>query len=278
MYQRQELFANVSPEDMPSTLNACALPEKEEYTDDEGDRLRECLVLREQGKSYDEIAQMFQQNGLFLSREHQSSEVEPQQKGKKTKNGRKPAPKPLDFIELLSCAKELLGTGIPPKEAIKLLETCGLSADAEQYSQPECDRFLEACDLHKNQGKTHTEISAHFGLSLEAPETDLLQQVDDATDLIQEEVSAATDEMVQQKAEEHALNDYRRYVGHYAQALRSGRKVQEFLNDFRSYSKDRLEGKPQQVRLKSATPILILPSDTTSMNSSENSSNGMTNE
>jgi len=272
MYQRHELFGDLPSDDVSASLNACDLAEKDEYTEDELYRFRECRQMVEQkGKTYKEVAELFQRNGVIPNTQPQANKedqiIEPgfQSKVKKPKNDKKPVAKLLDFFELISVSSKLLGSRVLPKEAIKIMEACGLSADAEQYNQEECDRFLEACNLHKNQGKTHTE-------------TDLLQQVDDATDLIQEEVSAATDEIVQQKAEEHALNDYRRYVGHYAQALRSGRKVQEFLNDLRSYSKDRLEGKPQQVRLKSATPVLSLPSDTTSTNSSENSSNGMTNE
>ncbi len=35
MYQSTELFANLSPEDITATLEACALPDKGEYVDDE---------------------------------------------------------------------------------------------------------------------------------------------------------------------------------------------------------------------------------------------------
>ena len=52
MYQRHELNADLSPEDISLTLKACGLPEKDEYTEDEADRFKECRSLIAEGKTY----------------------------------------------------------------------------------------------------------------------------------------------------------------------------------------------------------------------------------
>ncbi len=80
MYQREELFANLSPEESTATLQACAIAEAQEYTDDEADRIKEARAQIEQGKTYEEVAVYFQ------------AEVEQSQangKGKKSPKGKK---------------------------------------------------------------------------------------------------------------------------------------------------------------------------------------------
>ena len=59
MYQKHELFGELSSVDIAETLKACALEQKDEYIEDEADRFRECRVLIEQGRNYKQAAAQF---------------------------------------------------------------------------------------------------------------------------------------------------------------------------------------------------------------------------
>ncbi|PSB45488.1 hypothetical protein C7B80_16655 [Cyanosarcina cf. burmensis CCALA 770] len=67
-----------------------------------------------------------------------------------------------EMPQLLSLASEQCGTRISLTQAVRLLEVCGL-ADKDRYTPEEVERFLEACNLLKGQGKTMAEVAAHFG-------------------------------------------------------------------------------------------------------------------
>jgi len=167
MYQRHELFANLSPEDTAATLKACGLPEKDEYMEDEADRFRECRSLIEQGKSYKQAAAHFRQQD---------------KKHKQQTGASEPEAKSLDISELLAFASGQCGSRVSLKEAVQILAVCGLP-DSEQYTPDECDRFLEACALLKQQGKSDEEVAEHFGVkgTSELGLNHLLEQIGDST-------------------------------------------------------------------------------------------------
>ncbi len=164
-YTKQNLqtLHNLSPEDTNQTLAAAKLPlDKETYTEEEiqlGFDVIRGYFNSGQAVDYATAVELFAQEVAVT----QLIEPDTQAKTDRLQNDKKATTKTLDFPELLSFAKDLLGCSIPPKEAIKLLEACGLSADAEHYNQEECDRFLEACDLLKHQNKSYEEVAAHFG-------------------------------------------------------------------------------------------------------------------
>ena len=66
--------------------------------------------------------------------------------------------------ELLTLAGEQVGTRISLIEAGKILSACGLP-DKEEYTSVECEVFVKACTLIKQQGKTYQEVAAHFGIT-----------------------------------------------------------------------------------------------------------------
>jgi hypothetical protein len=68
-----------------------------------------------------------------------------------------------DSAQLLSLASKQVGTPITLIEAGKILSACGLP-DLGDYTPQQCDRFIEACTLIKQQGKTCQEIAIHFGV------------------------------------------------------------------------------------------------------------------
>ena len=132
MYQRHELNVGLSPEDISKTLKACDLPEKDEYTEDEADRFKECRSLIEQGKSYKQAsAQMKTQDKSTQETDESESEVEL-----------------LDISELLARASKQCKTRIPLAEVIQILANCGLH-DKDEYTSLEGDHFIEACKLIK---------------------------------------------------------------------------------------------------------------------------------
>ena len=148
MRQRDEVFSNLNSEQIGSTLEACSLEDKQEFTEDEFARIQYCRSLVEQqGKTYKQAAAQFRkQDKLKQTGDVQLDTNE------------------LEISELLTLANEQAGTRISLIEAGKILAACGLP-DKEQYTSVECDHFVEACTLIKQQGKTDQEVAAHFGIT-----------------------------------------------------------------------------------------------------------------
>lgn len=149
MYQRAELFSTLQQEDISSTLSACTLPDKQEYTESEADRFRECLDLIGQGKSYKQVAAHFRRIDKNLKPQNGQDEVDTTEAM-------------LEISELLALAGQQCGTRISLKEAAVILDSCGLP-DTDFYSSEDGERFLEVCNLIKKQNKTHEEVAEHFG-------------------------------------------------------------------------------------------------------------------
>lgn len=148
MRQRDEVFSNLDSEQIGSTLEACSLEDKQEFTEDEFARIQHCRSLVEQqGKTYKQAAAQFRK----------------QDKVKQTGDAQ-PDTNSLELSELLTLASDQVGTRISLIEAGKILSACGLP-DKEQYTGVECDHFIEACTLIKQQDKTYEEVAAHFGIA-----------------------------------------------------------------------------------------------------------------
>ncbi len=161
MYQRYELQKDLSLEDITSTLKACGLPEKDDYTEDEADRFKECRLLIAEGKTYKQATAHFRRPDTS---QQQTTESESEAEL-------------LDISELLARASKQCQTRIPLSEVVQILDICGLP-DQDEYTSLEGDRFLEACELLKKQNKSYEEVAAHFGNT--KPEFDLqadMQQI-----------------------------------------------------------------------------------------------------
>lgn len=146
MYQKHELFGELSSVDIAETLKACTLDSKDEYMEDEADRFRECRALIEKDKTYKQATAHFRR----------------QDKLKQT--GDTAGDSSLELSELLAMACEQVGDRISLIEAGKILAACDLP-DKEQYSATECEVFVEACTLIKQQGKTYEEVAEQFGVA-----------------------------------------------------------------------------------------------------------------
>lgn len=261
MYQRHELNPDLSPEDISSTLKACGLPEKDEYTEDEADRFKECRSLIEQGKTYKQATANFRKQDTS---QQQTTESESEAEL-------------LNISKLLARASKQCQTRIPLAEVVQILDICGLP-DKDEYTSVEGDCFLKACDLLKKQNKTYEEVAAHFGINNGLPDASM-QQVESVVETMATNADALTDELLQQSAEAKALTDAQKYMVYYAKAAAEGQQVQEFWARLREHAQSKLTGKSQARLIRAEPqPTFILQSSPNSSDSSPTSENGTTNE
>lgn len=210
MYQRTELFSTLTQEDISSTLSACTLVDKNEYTEFEADRFRECRDLIEQGKSYQQVAAHFRRIDKNLKPQNGQDEVDATEAM-------------LEISELLALASQQVETRISLTEAVQILNACDLP-DREQYSSLECDRFLEACAL-KQQGKTYEEIAAYFGI--QQMETNNSQLMSAALD-IDTAAAKLVNDLAHSKAAQAASLVVPAFKYHFAREISSSKIRQEF--------------------------------------------------
>ncbi len=275
--QALETLHSISMNEVDETLKASQLPiDREEYTDEEIQSsfnvVRDYLT-NGKASNFEQAAELFKQN----TSASQPPELDSQSKGRKSKNGKKPpTTKSLDISELLALASEQAGTRISLIEAGKILDACGLP-DQEQYTDAQCDRFLAACDLVKKQGKSYESVAASFRDSTAEVDSDPIQQVEHVIGAIENQASAVTDELLQERAESQALTDAQKYMLHYAKAATEGQQVQEFWVKLRDHARARLGGKSQArlIRAEPETTLILSPSPN-STNSCENSESGTT--
>ena len=168
-YSKQDLqnLYSLSFEDVNATLAACGLsPEQDEYADEQiqsGFDVIRKYFNDVQVSDYAAATEMFNQQSLPKSKKtgrskKQNNSLE-QELDATTVEG-----DTLDISQLLAQATSQCNTRISLIEAGKILSACGLP-DKEQYTSTECDRFLEACTLIKQQDKTYQEVAVHFGVA-----------------------------------------------------------------------------------------------------------------
>jgi hypothetical protein len=243
----QNMYA-LSTEDVNATLEVCGLPvDKQEYGDEEiaAVDFQQAVELVKQQNSDTSTAS--------TARENEAPE------GKKKRKA-----KPLDITDLLGKARNK-GFKLTLLDTMQVLQACGLS-EKDEYSLPECDRFLEACDLIKNQHKSVEEVAQHFGLSTNNPtpeadiDTDeLLQQLGDTTALLGEEERELIREMVRQKAKGDMAGLPKLYLQSLLEEMRSPAFQQEW-QQLRDAFKARVMGKkPTSPVFPQSPPLISLP-------------------
>lgn len=211
MYQRHDLLSTLEKEeDFCATLTACTLLDKQEYTEEEADRFRECRSLIEQGKSYKQVAAHFRRIDKNLKPQNGQDEVDTMEAM-------------LEISELLALASEQVEARISLTEAVQILNACDLP-DREQYSSLECDRFLEACAL-KQQGKTYKEIATYFGI--QQMETNDSHTIGAALD-IDTAAAKLVNDLAHSKAAEAASLVVPAFKYHFAREISSSKIRQEF--------------------------------------------------
>lgn len=212
-YTKQDLqnLYSLSFEDVIATLAACGLsPEQDEYADEQiqlgFDVIRKYFNDAQVG-DYAAAAEMFSKHCLPKTKKTG--------RGKKLSNSLEQDPSiamveenDLDISQLLALASEQAGTRISLIEAGKILSACDLP-DKEQYTGVECDRFVEACTLVKEQGTTYEEVAAHFGVAQQSKVNTHSAVLEEVRQLLSqpafsqaEEIRAALPQMAVEQLEE----------------------------------------------------------------------------
>jgi hypothetical protein len=260
--QRDQLKGNLDLEAFSATLNACEIPDKEEYTDEEFQKFNQARQMIDQGKTYEEITSFFQSGSTQPSENgSEGNGAEPTPKAKRSgRNGKKPIPppelleenelpqSPITFPQLMKLASEEVGK-MSWTEGAEILKACGLPDDGDYtYNSEEVSRFMEGCDLVKNQGVLLEDIGELMGMS-----------VDSVVEVTDQQMSAIKARYMQQRAEEQVIEDQKQYLRVYADVARNSQRIQEFWADVELRAEAYLEGKSRN-RLKGAnSPRISLP-------------------
>jgi hypothetical protein len=264
----QNLFS-LSKEDVDQTLLAAKLPvDREEYSDEEIKSFEAIRNLLSEGKArdYAEAASIFeeQQNSLGST------------KKSKTRKKSSDSSKLLDFSDLLNTAKSN-NYFLSPKEAIKLLEICGIAADAENYSEEQSEKFLEMCRLYKKEGKSLEELALIAGLQIGSFFEDEIEKTvvaleNSGTDLVNEIMRAKA------KADADAARSL--YLQHLASQFGSPefqKAWKEMEEQIKNAVLGKLEARLQQrfgtTKLRSSQQLTGLPKALDSGSTNKSSSN-----
>jgi hypothetical protein len=275
----QTLYS-LSPEEVDQTLATAKLClDSETYTDEEiqlGFDVIRSYFNSGQVSDYTAAAELFSQQ----QRTSQELETQPQVVSKKLGKSKKSnnsngdgavENKPLDISELLSQASEKCGTRIKLSEATDILAACGLP-DQEEYTQSECDRFLEACGQIKQQGKTPQEVAAQFGAAneqsdIQADVREILGMIGSAAVATEEDLLHVLNELSVKRGRAISEMYDRLLLTQVAQQLRERQKARAFLADFGERLEAYVEGKSPVRAMKMLNPtssdqsiLKILPS------------------
>lgn len=185
MFKRSVVFGNLSTQEITASLKVCGLIDKPQYTVEEKDLFETCRSLVEGGKTYDEVAQLFEQKGYSQAQQQLPSPQAMDKVEKATKKNKK-ADKPatVHLADLLSLGRVETGHQLSLSDVAKLLELCGLP-EKEEYTTKERDRFSEACRTLKTmttQKPQTFEIEQRIAEVAIASEEGLIRLVDKVTD------------------------------------------------------------------------------------------------
>jgi hypothetical protein len=265
MYQRAELFSTLEQEDISSTLSACTLVDKSEYTEKEADRFRSCRELFEQGMSYQQVAAHFRRTDKNLKQGDGKGEVDE-------------AEAMLEISELLSLASTQCETRITLKEAAVILDSCGLP-DTEFYTSEQGDRFLEACDLIKKENKTYSDVAAHFGVSSDLLASDRTRDgieasIESTASNLDISGNGIVSEVMRSKAKADASAAASMYLQHLSNEFGSA-EFQSSWHQMESALKAKVMGKSQQRAKQILGDLRAIPPSTSPLNAlPEASDNG----
>lgn len=131
MYQSQDIFLNISPEEINRVFHLSGIFEKEIYTEDEADRLRECLNLMQQGKTDEEV--IVSLPPVEVSSEDGNDKTSQITNPKPKKSKKPPNQEPKGIYELIAEASAQIDSKVTLTESLRILAVCGLP-EQDEYS------------------------------------------------------------------------------------------------------------------------------------------------
>lgn len=169
-YTKQDLITlyNLDGDEVNQTLTAAGLcVDNESYTDEQIQASFELIrsyFSDGQVSNYTAAAQLFEQHQNLRASEEQQPKSKKSTKGKKSEPlndfGASPCDR-LNVLELIALASEHCGVKIELLEAVQIMPSCGLLPNQSEFTQDECDRFVEACNLIKKQNKAVVDVAVH---------------------------------------------------------------------------------------------------------------------
>ncbi|MHC5770510.1 MAG: hypothetical protein ACYTXI_33995 [Nostoc sp.] len=251
---------SLSVEDVDATLTASNLPiDQADYSDEEiQSRFDVIRALIQQGKTYKQAAAHFQR-----------------QEKKRAASVEFP---PMDILEMLTHIKSEYGIELELTEAIEIMAACGLSPNQKEYRQLECERLIEACDLIKEQGQSHQQVAAHFGI---VQFQDYSQQIaeffGDSASLSEDELVDLVDSITLQRAQNIPGLVNQMYLKNVVKALEENKQdIKSFYSGLEQRILERIEGKSRLKTLMGSQwhPMPLPHSSPTPMLSPNVSENG----
>ena len=120
----------------------------------------------------------------------------------------------LSMAEMLARASNQAGNRVTLAETIKALQLCGLP-EKDDYTQSECDRFIEICILYRQQDKSK-KLSDHLSDAAAVSEDSLLDLVEKITDKRANNIPGMVNQMYLQKVGEKLANSHEDIKSFYA--------------------------------------------------------------
>lgn len=242
--ERLQQTYSLDIEDIDATLMACGLPvDQSEYSEEEiqsrFDFIRQSI---QQGKTFKQAAAQFKR-----------------ELKKRTTDAEFP---PMNILEMLTHMNSEYGIGLELTEAIEIMAACGLSPNQKQYRQLECERFLESCDLIKEQNKTYQEVAAHFGITqVQDYSEQIAEAFGEQASLSEDELVGLVNNVTQQRAQNIPGLVNQMYLKNVVRALSEHKEdIKSFYTGLEQRILERIEGKSRLKTLMEGqwqtTPLL----------------------
>lgn len=235
---------SLSVEDVDATLTASNLPiDQADYSDEEiQSRFDVIRALIQQGKTYKQAAAHFQRQSK--------------------KRADKTEFPPMNILEMLTHIKSEYGIEIELTEAIEIISACGLSPNQKEYRQLECERFLEACDLIKEQNKTYFDVATHFGIVQPQDESQLIAEFfGEEASVSEEELVNLVDNITRKRAQNIPGLVNQMYLKNVLRALSENKQdIKKFYSGLEQRILERIEGKsPLKTLMANHYPMKDFP-------------------
>jgi hypothetical protein len=151
----------------------------------------------------------------------------------------------MNILSLLAHINSEYGIELELTEAIEIMTACGLSPNQKEYRQLECERFLEACDLIKEQSKTYLDVAAHFGMVQPQDDSQRIAEFfGDSASVSEDELVNLVDNITLKRAQNIPGLVNQMYLKNVIRALEENKQdIKSFYSGLEQRILERIEGK-----------------------------------